>query len=40
MLAWLWVIVPFGYGLYSLIVKIPALVSGWGAGRCPGPVRS
>ena len=24
-LAWLWVLVPFGYGLYQLIVKIPAL---------------
>lgn len=24
-LAWLWVAVPFGYGLYQLVVKIPAL---------------
>ncbi len=24
-LAWLWVLVPFGYGLYQLLVKIPAL---------------
>lgn len=24
-LAWAWVIVPFGYGLYQLLVKIPAL---------------
>lgn len=23
--AWLWVVVPFGYGLYQLLVKIPAL---------------
>jgi hypothetical protein len=22
---WLWVVVPFGYGLYQLVVKIPAL---------------
>jgi hypothetical protein len=27
-LAWLWVAVPFGYGLYQLLVKIPALFSG------------
>ncbi|MBW0093900.1 hypothetical protein I4I73_31305 [Pseudonocardia sp. KRD-184] len=27
-LAWLWVVVPFGYGLYQLIVKIPALFAG------------
>lgn len=27
-LAWLWVIVPFGYGLYQLVVKIPALFGG------------
>jgi hypothetical protein len=26
-LAWLWVSVPFGYGLYQLLVKIPALFS-------------
>lgn len=24
-LAWLWVLVPFCYGLYQLVVKIPAL---------------
>jgi hypothetical protein len=24
-LAWLWVLVPFGYGVYELVVKIPAL---------------
>ena len=24
-LAWTWVIVPFLYGLYQLLVKIPAL---------------
>jgi hypothetical protein len=24
-LAWLWVLIPFGYGLYQLIIKIPAL---------------
>jgi hypothetical protein len=24
-LAWVWVAVPFGYGLYELFVKIPAL---------------
>lgn len=24
-LAWLWVAVPFGYGLYELVLKIPAL---------------
>ncbi|HXT43326.1 MAG TPA: hypothetical protein VN748_04305 [Pseudonocardiaceae bacterium] len=23
--AWAWVIVPFGYGLYQLLIKIPAL---------------
>jgi hypothetical protein len=22
---WLWVLVPFGYGLYQLLIKIPAL---------------
>jgi hypothetical protein len=22
---WLWVLVPLGYGLYQLIIKIPAL---------------
>ena len=24
-LAWIWVLVPFSYGLYQLIIKIPAL---------------
>ena len=24
-LAWLWVLVPFSYGLYQLLIKIPAL---------------
>ena len=24
-LAWIWVLVPFGYGLYQLVIKIPAL---------------
>jgi hypothetical protein len=24
-LAWLWVLVPFCYGLYQLLIKIPAL---------------
>ena len=24
-LAWLWVAIPFGWGLYELLVKIPAL---------------
>lgn len=24
-LAWLWVVVPFLYGLYQLLIKIPAL---------------
>jgi hypothetical protein len=23
--AWLWVLIPFLYGVYSLVVKIPAL---------------
>ena len=23
--AWLWVLVPFCYGLYQLVIKIPAL---------------
>lgn len=27
-LAWLWVAVPFGYGLYQLLLKIPALFGG------------
>ncbi len=26
-LAWLWVLVPFGYGLYFLLLRIPALFS-------------
>ena len=24
-LAWLWVLVPFCYGLFQLVIKIPAL---------------
>ncbi|MDT7710581.1 MAG: hypothetical protein QOG20_6188 [Pseudonocardiales bacterium] len=24
-LAWLWALVPFGYGLYGLLIKVPAL---------------
>ncbi|HEY0814660.1 MAG TPA: hypothetical protein VGE11_15380 [Pseudonocardia sp.] len=24
-IAWLWVLIPFGYGLYELVIKIPAL---------------
>ena len=24
-IAWLWVLIPFAYGLYQLVVKIPAL---------------
>ncbi len=24
-IAWLWVLIPFGYGLYQLVIKIPAL---------------
>jgi hypothetical protein len=27
-LAWAWVLVPFLYGLYQLVVKIPALFGG------------
>jgi hypothetical protein len=27
-LAWAWVLVPFLYGLYALVVKIPALFGG------------
>ena len=23
--AWLWVLIPFVYGLYELVIKIPAL---------------
>ena len=26
--AWLWVAVPFGYGLFQLLLRIPALFSG------------
>ena len=25
---WLWVLVPFGYGLVALVARIPALFSG------------
>ncbi|HVH22744.1 MAG TPA: hypothetical protein VNA11_09830 [Pseudonocardia sp.] len=24
-LLWLWVLIPFSYGLYQLVIKIPAL---------------
>lgn len=27
-IAWLWVVVPFGVGLYFLLLRIPALFSG------------
>ena len=27
-LVWLWVLVPFGYGLVALVARIPALFSG------------
>ncbi|WP_219417667.1 MFS transporter small subunit [Pseudonocardia nigra] len=27
-LAWVWVAVPFLYGLYQLVIKIPALFGG------------
>ena len=27
-IAWLWVLIPFAYGLYQLIIKIPALFAG------------
>ena len=27
-LAWLWVLIPFAYGLYQLVIKIPALFAG------------
>jgi hypothetical protein len=42
--AWLWVLIPFLYGVYSLVVKIPALFGGSGAhapcpGSCPMPSR-
>ncbi|GAA0949033.1 MFS transporter small subunit [Pseudonocardia zijingensis] len=26
--AWAWVVIPFLYGLYQLVVKIPALFGG------------
>jgi len=26
--AWLWVLIPFAYGLYQLLIKIPALFAG------------
>ena len=26
--AWLWVLVPFGFGFYQLLVKLPALFAG------------
>ena len=26
--AWLWVLVRFGYGLYQLVIKIPGLFGG------------
>jgi hypothetical protein len=27
-LVWLWVLIPFCYGLYQLLIKIPALFGG------------
>ena len=27
-LLWLWVLIPFGYGVYQLVIKIPALCGG------------
>ena len=27
-LIWLWVLIPFGYGVYQLVIKIPALFGG------------
>jgi hypothetical protein len=27
-IAWLWVLIPFAYGLYQLVIKIPALFAG------------
>jgi hypothetical protein len=27
-IAWLWVLIPFAYGVYQLIIKIPALFAG------------
>ena len=26
--AWLWVLIPFAYGVYQLLIKIPALFAG------------
>ncbi len=26
--AWLWVLIPLAYGLYQLVIKIPALFAG------------
>ncbi len=26
--AWLWVLIPFAYGVYQLVIKIPALFGG------------
>jgi hypothetical protein len=26
--AWLWVLIPFAYGVYQLVIKIPALFAG------------
>ena len=27
-ITWLWVLIPFAYGVYQLIIKIPALFAG------------
>ena len=27
-ITWLWVLIPFAYGLYQLVIKIPALFAG------------
>jgi hypothetical protein len=27
-LIWIWVLIPFSYGVYQLVIKIPALFSG------------
>jgi hypothetical protein len=27
-LAWLWVLIPFTFGIYQLVIKVPALFSG------------
>jgi hypothetical protein len=27
-IAWLWVLIPFAYGVYQLVIKIPALFAG------------